>query len=249
MFPFLVALQFLTRLPISLSRAPSAREMVLQLVWYPAVGWLFGAWALALWFAFHHFGSTHAPLYGWGIVVGWVLLSGGFHLDGLADTADGLGSGRRGAEAGAIMKDSRIGSMGAVGLVLVLGGKWLAVSELVQAQHGWALLLAPALGRWFGVLVAFLGQSPPWVKSGLGQQVVGKLGWKGMVLSSVVALGPLAWLAWPWGWVAPLLASAVVTLGLYRKVQTVVGGVTGDVLGATMELSEMAFLVAAALAR
>ena len=118
MTPWLIALQFLTRLPVSLPGMPTPEQMGRSLLWYPAVGLLLG---LLLWLAHLLLGQTPGVLQAAIILALWVGLSGGLHLDGLADTADawvgGFGDRERTLT---IMKDPRSGAIAVVVLVLLL---------------------------------------------------------------------------------------------------------------------------------
>ena len=249
LFRFLAALQFLTRLPVKLRRAPTDEELAKMMVFFPLVGLLIGAAGAGLGAGLIRI--THAPpLVGGVIVTGfWVAVTGALHLDGLADTYDALLSGRRGPEAGAVMKDSRVGAMGAVSLVLVLVAKVVAVGAVLEAGQWWPLILAPAIGRWWAVISAWLGRSPDWCESGIGKILAGRVsarmvGVSGafVVVASMVAVGVLRY-----EWVVPIAAGCIAGLWLTYQCVRVIGGVTGDALGAGIEVAETAALLAAVL--
>lgn len=145
MIALLIALQFLTRLPVSLPGMPPPEQVGRSLLWYPLVGLLLG---LLLWGAHLLLGQTPALLQAAIILALWVGLSGGLHLDGLADTADawvgGFGDRERTLT---IMKDPRSGPIAVVVLVLLLLLKFAGLFTLLQAGQGIYLLLLPWLGR------------------------------------------------------------------------------------------------------
>ena len=159
--PALIALQFLTRLPVRLPGMPEPEQIGRSLLWYPLVGVLLGGLLLAL----HGLlGDTPALLQAAILLAVWVGLSGGLHLDGLADTADawigGHGDRQRTLE---IMKDPRSGPIAVVVLLLVLLLKFAALVVLL-GQGAWAgLLLAPWLGR---ALLPLLLLTTPYVRAG-----------------------------------------------------------------------------------
>src|SRR5690554_560366 len=166
--PLLIALQFLTRLPIRLPGLPTPDESGRSLLWYPLVGLLLGSLLLL----------GHGLLHGVSVWLQaalllsiWVWLSGGLHLDGLADTADAWVGGYGDRERTlAIMKDPACGPIGVISLVLVLLLKWAALVALLEAGHWAMLLLAPWLGRW--VLPLLLYTTPYVRPGGMGQTLI-----------------------------------------------------------------------------
>ncbi|PYY68198.1 adenosylcobinamide-GDP ribazoletransferase, partial [Pseudomonas jessenii] len=171
MLPFWIALQFLSSLPIRLPGMPEPRELGRSLLFYPLVGLLFGAilWACN-WLLLGTPTLLHAAL----LLSVWVLLSGGLHLDGLADSADawlgGFGDRERTLT---IMKDPRSGPIAVVTLVLVLLLKFTALLALIEQQHSLALIIVPLIGR-SALLGLFL--TTPYVRAGgLGQALADHL--------------------------------------------------------------------------
>ena len=164
MIALLIALQFLTRLPVSLPCMPTPEQVGRSLLWYPLVGLLLG---LLLWGAHLLLGQTPALLQAAIILALWVGLSGGLHLDGLADTADawvgGFGDRERTLT---IMKDPRSGPIAVVVLVLLLLLKFAALFTLLQAGQSIYLLLLPWLGR---SLLPLLLATTPYVRVGTGR--------------------------------------------------------------------------------
>ncbi|WP_372867942.1 adenosylcobinamide-GDP ribazoletransferase, partial [Pseudomonas sp.] len=125
MTALLIALQFLTRLPVRLAAMPSAQETGRSLLWYPVVGLLIGLLLLGVHYLL---GDAPALLQAALLLVIWVGLSGGLHLDGLADSADAWAGGFGDRERTlAIMKDPRSGPMAVVVLVLLLLLKFVAL--------------------------------------------------------------------------------------------------------------------------
>lgn len=242
MLPFWIALQFLSSLPIRLPGMPQPQELGRSLLFYPLVGLLFGGllWGLnAL--------LTGAPLmlHAALLLTAWVLLSGGLHLDGLADSADawlgGFGDRERTLT---IMKDPRSGPIAVVVLVLVLLLKFCALLALIEHSRSAVLLIVPLIGR-SALLGVFL--TTPYVRAGgLGQALADHLprraGWWVLGLSGA-ACGLLAGEAGVW-------AIGLAVLGfmwLRRVMMRRLGGTTGDTAGALLELLEVLVLVGLAL--
>jgi adenosylcobinamide-GDP ribazoletransferase len=243
MLPFWIALQFLSSLPIRLPGMPEPRELGRSLLFYPLVGLLFGAilWALN-WLLSGTPPLLHAAL----LLSVWVLLSGGLHLDGLADSADawlgGFGDRERTLT---IMKDPRSGPIAVVTLVLVLLLKFTALLALIGQAHSLALVIVPLIGR-SALLGLFL--TTPYVRvGGLGQALADHLPRSaGRQVLAVSALGCVL-IAGLSGVLAVVLA--VVGFAWLRQVMLRrLGGTTGDTAGAMLELLEVAVLVGLALA-
>src|SRR3989344_9399407 len=241
MTPWWIALQFLTRLPVTLAGMPTPEQVGRSLLFYPLVGLLIGLLLLA---AQHLLGDSAVLLQAALLLALWVGISGGLHLDGLADSADawlgGFGDRERTL---AIMKDPRSGPVAVVVLVLVLLLKFAALLALLQAQQYLALLLAPMLGR--AALPALFLTTAYVRPNGLGQAMAANLPrrWARGVLAAA-ALGCLPF--GESGLVALLMAVATFFLAR-RAMLRRLGGTTGDTAGALLELVECAVLVGLAL--
>lgn len=231
---FALALQLLTRLPVpSSSRPPRPEELGLSVPFFPVVGLLVGALLAglhtALWL-------VDPGVLAAMVLVTWVLLTGGLHLDGLADTADAWigGQGDRDRTL-AIMKDSRSGPIAIVAIVLVLLAKFAALQALLAADARVILLLAPVLGR--AVILLLLITTPYVRPDGLGAPYADHLPRLSCgLLVVLVAAATIALLDWKGG--ALLGGLGVGFLGLRYWLLTRLGGATGDTLGAACELAE-----------
>jgi adenosylcobinamide-GDP ribazoletransferase len=234
-----LALQLLTRLPVpSLNTPPQPRELGLSVLFFPAVGLLIGALLAgmhtALWLVDP---GVLAAL----VLMVWVLLTGGLHLDGLADTADAWIGGQGDRERTLlIMKDSRSGPMAIVVIVLLLLTKFAALQVLLAGDAGFVLLLAPVLGR---TMIVLLLITTPYVRpDGLGSPYANYLPrWSCGVLVLVIAATIVALLEVLGGVLLVILG--VGFAGLRHSLMNRLGGVTGDTLGAVCELTEMIALL------
>ena len=174
-----------------------------------------------------------------------IALSGGLHEDGLADTADGFWGGSAPARRLEIMKDSRIGSYGVIALVLSLGLRWQALSLLFASGHVAAPLVAAAvLSR--GTMAVLMSALPNARGEGLSASV-GRPSQGTALLAVGVALA-LSLAAVGWAILGPLLWLALATIGLAGLARAKIGGQTGDVLGASQQIGEVAVLIALASA-
>ncbi|MFV0681180.1 adenosylcobinamide-GDP ribazoletransferase [Ottowia sp.] len=257
---FLLALQFFTRIPVTgrLAAWAGYSPAMLQAAsaYFPAVGWVVGAvGAAVMWAALHllpagPLGALVAALLATATTVG---LTGAFHEDGLADTADGLGGSAPRERALQIMKDSRIGTYGAVALVLALGLKVALLALLAgagSAQAVAALVIAHAASRLAPLVVMrclpyvadpvhakakpIADAAPPgalWIAGGWTLPAAAVLAWAYGVVGLAVAA--LAW----------TLVLATMLRVLRRRLQ----GFTGDTLGATQQVCELALYLGLAL--
>ncbi|TJZ68635.1 adenosylcobinamide-GDP ribazoletransferase [Chitiniphilus eburneus] len=229
----MLAIQFLTRLP-----TPQVRDFQPEMLagaarWFPAVGLLLGTLLATIAWAGAQVDPWLAALLA---TLGWIWITGGLHLDGLADVADALGAAHRDPERLlAVMKDPHLGSFGVLALLGQVAAKLILVMLLARAGHWVVLLLAPAWARW-GV---FGWQTLPPLAPGLAE----RFGWR---------RAPLA----PWGWaltlgalslwLAPALLLAPVAVWLYRSwLARRLGGVSGDCLGTGIEIVETLLLLGA----
>lgn len=231
------ALRFLTRLPVPAVGAAVSWNLGRAALWFPLAGLVVGLLAAATWLLATWLGVP--PLAAAGIAIAaQALLTGGLHEDGLADLADGLGSGAHRARALEIMRDSRIGAHGALALGISLLLRVAALAALGPAAGAAALLIANVLSR---ACVALSLATLPYARpSGLAQG--GQTGGRGMMASLLLA-GTLAILlgriAGGAAVVVALLAWAFVSWRLMRRL----GGHTGDGLGATEQVVQIAVLI------
>jgi adenosylcobinamide-GDP ribazoletransferase len=238
---FASAVLFLTRLPLPAMQLDE-RDFARGAAFFAWVGLVI---ALPLYVASRLTSALGAPLAALITVAVWVLITGGLHLDGLADSVDGLSGGRGDrARTLAIMRDSRIGSHGALALVLVIGLKWAALERaLVIEQPIW--LMAPIAAR-FACTLLLLG-FPYARKHGLGSPFVG-LAPVPTLITAAGAVGVAAVLVGPLALVPALLAS-LCAVGVALRMNNLLGGLTGDVYGAAIELAELAAMLEAAALR
>lgn len=232
------AIGFLTTLPVpSHTLPPDALRRAGT--WFPAVGLLIGALlAGAAW----GLGRLFPPAVTAVLVVAlWAALTGALHLDGLADCGDGLLPPVRRERRLEIMRDPRVGAFGVTVLVLTLLLKAAALASLTVTWP--ALLLAPIWARW---LILAAARQPSARPEGMGASLGPVLDTQRLALA---ALLPLVLTGGVGVWHAPVLAAAggavLAALGVLWLAQRRLGGVTGDVFGAVVEVSEAVFVCTA----
>lgn len=172
------------------------------------------------------------------VIVSYVLITGGFHLDGFADTIDALsGSFGDKKRAQEIMSDSHIGAMGVIGLILILGVNYVSLSYVLTQGLWRVLLIYPVLGRWGIVLALFLGTSAK--EEGLGKLIKGLTDIRVFGVATLLSLGYCILVFNP---VVILMAFLVVMSLEYmfiRYFHKKIGGITGDILGFLNEISSV----------
>jgi adenosylcobinamide-GDP ribazoletransferase len=234
----IVAVQFLTRLPVPVLRNFSPSWMDRSIAYFPLAGLIVGGICAGVWLASN---LVWPP----GIaavlaVAAGIAATGAFHEDGLADTADGLGGGLTREKRLLIMKDSRIGTYGTVALVTALALKVACLSVMSPWAGAMALLMAHSCGRIVPVvasrLVPYAGETEgakvaPMMPTGrrLGFAVA-----SGLVPALMIPVVPM---------VAALAAGTAASCWLLAKACKLIGGQTGDVLGASEQMFEVAVLL------
>lgn len=228
------ALQFLTRVPVRLRAAP---DLAGSVPWFPVIGALIGALVGATASGLMEVLPTTVAA-AVAIVIG-IMVTGAFHEDGLADTADAMG-GWTPERRREILKDSRHGSYGVAAMVATILIRVVSVAALGPAAAFAGLVAAHTLGR--GAAVAVMGLAQPVPTEGLGADYARALSRSRAAAGVMAALG-LTTLAVGW-WVIPLAAAVTVGALLVAVVaQRSFGGVSGDLLGAVEQVGECLVLV------
>lgn len=230
----LLAFGFLTRIPVPVPGERRDDDLARSTWAFPLVGLAIGAAVAGVLVI-----AQDRPFIAvWAAFALWVAVTGGLHLDGLADVIDGMGAAHRNPERFyQVAKDPHIGGLGAVAIGVQLISTVLLLLA-IDPQHYWAVLLVPAWARWSVVVTAALVPA-------LGSGMAAAVGRKHVVAAAVwaVILGCAS------GWLAPtalvgLACGPVLALWWHRTL----GGANGDCYGATIEMSETVLLLAIALA-
>lgn len=236
---FLIALQFLTRLPSPIRHQIRARELGRSLAWFPLVGALIGAVVAILDTGLSAFVApalTNALL-----IMAMLLITGAFHLDGLMDTCDGIFAFTSPERRLEIMKDSHTGAFGVAAAATLLLVKYGAMVSLAGPLRGATFVFMGSASRWAIVVATF---SFPYARpSGLGKTLKANSGLVEMVAATAIAVGTAA---------LTLQTAGIVCLGLGLAgtwamawhIMSKIPGLTGDTYGAISEVTEVLMLVA-----
>jgi adenosylcobinamide-GDP ribazoletransferase len=235
---FLIAFQFLTIIPLPVGIRCEKGDLGRSTTFFPLIGFVIGGllvacnWLISPWIV--------SPLCNALLITLLTLITGALHLDGLADVCDGMAA-RGGRERFlAVMKDSQVGAVGAVGLVLGILLKWQALGAVPPELKWQALLLFPALAR-FGQVLTMTGARHA-RQDGLGAAVAQGAGAAPLFFAFATVAFAAFYLLGPKGFV-PLVALCLLTLTGRLFFQRKLGGLTGDTIGCISELNEILALI------
>lgn len=235
----IIAIQFLTIIPLSSKHSHNEEDLGKSMLYFPLVGLLIGGILVC----------TRIPLslrLPEGVVDALliavlIVITGAMHLDALADTADGIFSGKERTVKLEIMKDSSVGAMGMVCIFIVLMLKYVTLIALSASLKNKALLLMPMMGRWAQVVVAYCSDYAG-LSRGLGFPFTTHVNFP-LLFSCAVFCGIVAYylFALPGILIAGAITLMAVLYSLFFK--RLLGGVTGDILGASTEVIEVIVLI------
>lgn len=237
---FYIALSFLTRIKTPLKGDVTQSQIGQSIIFYPLVGALIG-FVFFLMTEFILFFSSDFPsdVLAAIILIVWVLITGGLHIDGLADSADawvgGLNDRDRTLD---IMKDPYCGPIAVAVIILLLLLKWVTLSHLLKTDQSAFLIVVPMLSR---SVVIILFMTTTYVRdSGLGTAFLDSMPKENILWSSLLLS---AFLYLIFGSILSLILVLVTVLALRMMMIQRLGGMTGDTLGATVEIAESAALL------
>lgn len=236
----LLALQLLTRIPVRIKGGLRSGEMTAAAAMFPLVGLLLGGLVVLVYYLASL--VLPEPLPAWLAVAASLFLTGGLHLDGLMDTADGVFGGRSRENALLIMKDSRVGSMGVMACVLDLGIKTAAISSWGDIRLYPVLLLTPVVAR----TAMVLAMRHPYARrdDGAGSPFAGQVRMNQIALAAILAMAITVLILKIEG---AVLTAAVwlISMGVSWWLAKRLGGMTGDTYGFINEITEVSFLLLA----
>ncbi|MGH9905269.1 MAG: adenosylcobinamide-GDP ribazoletransferase [Pyrinomonadaceae bacterium] len=241
----LVAIQFLTRLPVAGNLVASEEDLGRASAFFPLVGMIVGGSTGGVFVLTQYFLPLSACVF--VAIVFASFLTNGFHEDGLADTFDGFGGGWTKHRVLEIMRDSRIGTYGTLALIFLVLGKYNFLWSLPPRQIWRWLIVAHTASRWTSLPLC---ASLPYARAeGQGKLVAKQIGWSAIFVGTVTLLATFVLLPWKAAAIAMLVTVlATVLSGVYYHAR--LNGITGDCLGATNQLTEIAlYLTAVVLLR
>ncbi len=243
---FLAALSFLTIIPLPRQREASPETVGRSLGYFPAVGLVIGLilaglnWLLAL--------VLPSAVVNGLLLVALVVITGALHLDGFADTCDGIAAHQTVEDRWQVMRDSHVGAFGVVGIFLLLLVQYVSLNSVPQSLLPATLLLMPVVSRWAMVYAVF---AYPYARpAGLGKVFKQGASWTGFTLATLITLV----VATTWAWMAHFTFFYLVALAIIVTIWVIVvatatylqrkfSGLTGDTYGAINEVAEVGVLI------
>lgn len=233
----LIAISFFTRIPIQLKNV-TEDEFYNSMILIPFVGVFIGLilFMASFLLSFLHFAELQAIL----LIIIYIWLTGGLHLDGFSDTVDGLFSARDQEKMMEIMKDSRLGAFGAIGLILLILTNWLGF-KIILTNYPPVLLVMPVFGRTAAIMSTCFchyakgggGLGKRFVEMTKPRHFIGYFIF--LLIFATIILGLVGLLV--------TVLSCILALFLMAYLQKKIGGMTGDTIGMTIELNQTFFII------
>jgi adenosylcobinamide-GDP ribazoletransferase len=248
---FFTALMFLTRLPVPRFTDHSAEYLEKSSKYFPLIGWIVGGISALVFLFFYRFFSI--PLAVLASIIAGILTTGAFHEDGFADVCDAFGGGWTKEKILEIMKDSRLGTYGTIGLIAILGAKFLLLGDLVLLYlpviNGrtvvvfFAIIIAAhSISRFMAVTsIQFYPYVTPEDNSKSKPSAASKLSLVSFLTAALFALLPFVFL--PLNFLLTLPVLIVATFLLNRYFKKWIGGHTGDCLGSVQQTTEIIYYI------
>ena len=236
---FLISLQFLTIINIKTDTPIDEKSFGKSVIFFPLIGAFIGVLLVII----SRLTSAFLPVSVSDAIVLAVLIlvTGGLHIDGFADTVDGFAGGKNKDDILRIMKDSRIGTFGVVGIVMLLLTKYLSLQSLQPDTKYFVLITMPVIGRW-SVLPMGLFFKYARIEGGTGKIFAESIRLKELIIGTIMALAIIIPLFRLKGFLM-LAVIFIVTLLIGRYSKRKINGITGDVFGATIEINELIILI------
>ncbi len=245
---FLLAVQFLTMIPITVRGKVDELNLARSMAWFPLVGLILGVLAALIYSIISM--VLPRPVCDLFIVLFMVMVTGNMHGDGLMDTVDGIFSGRPREKILDIMKDSRVGSHGVAAGVFDILARFVMLMQLPESVKIVTLILIPVLGRWAQVFGAAV--YPYARKEGGTGGFADKVGRRELFWASATVLGTVTAASVGFNsspglsileWLNVILGTLAAIILIGRYIARKIGGLTGDTYGAMTEMAEIIALV------
>lgn len=236
---FILMLQFFTRLPININIEVKEADFPKGIIYFPLVGFVIGIINAGFYYLVSCIFSNLLAIIFLTLVN--VLITGALHLDGLADTCDGIFSARKKERMLEIMKDSRLGTNGAVAIFFDLSLRIAIITSIPKDHIILAVIVSNVISRTMLVLLCYISKyARP--EGGMGNLFIGKISKGNLAVALAIGLIISISLVYYKGLLLMAIASLLIML-LNRYISSKIGGITGDILGAANELVELLVLI------
>ncbi len=234
----LTAVMFYTRIPVPGSLAFSNERLNRSTRYFTLIGWLVGGIGAAFFYGLNELLPTGVAIF--LSMMATIFATGAFHEDGFADFCDGFGGGYTREKIFTIMKDSRIGTYGTVGLIGILGSKFLALQSFSSAVIPMILLAGHAFSRLMPVMVIYTSNYSREDELSKTKPIGNRGKNSDLAIGILFGLAPVV--LFPWMFMAIVLPlSLLITFLFKRYIERKIGGYTGDCLGALQQIIEVVF--------
>ncbi|NMM63207.1 adenosylcobinamide-GDP ribazoletransferase [Clostridium sp. P21] len=235
---FLLIIQFFTRIPVNMNLPCEMQDFKRGSVFLPIIGLIIGTIQWIVYKAFVNILPVDVTVV-LVILVG-VIVTGGFHIDGLGDTFDGFFAFKGNEKIIEIMKDSRIGTYACIATIMNFLFRY-SLLTYIAPKMSIVIILSPTISRFCTVFIAFIGNTAK--STGTGNFLISNVGKKQLFISLIMTLGVLS-LIISWKYVVILMISGVIFTFMFNLFcKSKIGGLTGDTLGASNELNEILVLI------
>lgn len=235
---FILMITFLTRIPIPMKFEFNTEDFVKGFIYFPIIGALIGGILILPFYVYDYIPVT---VFAFLLIILYLLVVGGLHIDGISDVFDGIFSARKKDRMLEIMEDSRVGAFGVVGLVIYFLGIYVGLVEVIQMELGILyVFLMPIVGRTMALVGA--GLSSYAKEEGLGKSLID--GTKPVVSICLIVLLCVGAYFINMTVLYSVLATIALVLVIIWRLHKILDGITGDVVGLLVEVSQVAFLLA-----
>lgn len=231
-----LALGFLTVIPVQEIGEYMPGDLGRAAGWFPWIGAMIGFFVAGVYYGLS---QLFPPVLAAAIsTAAWIVITGGLHLDGLADSCDGLLNASNKQRRLEIMKDPRLGTFGGIGLILMILLKFVCLYSLPVNSLWFVLPLAAGLGRW---LLLWAGKQPLARANGMGVDFASGLNRKVFISGgmAIILLSAMAGYMAGWRGLASIAIIHLTAWLIFKAAKSRLGGMTGDIFGLLVELSEV----------
>ncbi|HBM16532.1 MAG TPA: adenosylcobinamide-GDP ribazoletransferase [Lentisphaeria bacterium] len=236
---FRFALSLLTTIPSGFKDLPDEKTFLSSVNFFPLCGYILGFFCVLSFYALSHIFYINDIIEAIGITALLFLLTGGLHLDGFADSCDALMCSAPPSKRIEILHDSRLGAFATIGLILLLSAKICAIFILIRENEYWSIFSMIVIARFIMVFLIKIGQFYPFER-GMGKEIIGKIPWL-TVFVTFLYTAPCIFMNWDI--LITTIILILIVIYFNSRVKAKLGGISGDILGASVELSETLGLV------
>lgn len=231
----ILLIQFLTRIPINIHLDVKREDLSKAIIYFPIVGYIIGGILSLIYLGFNDYIDQLILVF--LIVMIQVIITGGLHIDGLSDTFDGIYSGRKKEKILIIMKDPNVGTFGVLSIFFVIMLKVLLLYKISNNML-WVLLLMPVFSRFCVILASYIGNYAR--ENGLGNLFIEQVTKLQLFIGTIFTLIPIYFIQEIY---IGLILNLIFTIWFVKYISNKIDGITGDTLGAIVEINEVIFIM------